>query len=223
VAKDRRLFLARGVAAFGASLLGSAMNSSVRSAGVGTANGDSDPAGSQPAAASPGALVLTRFGTQRDEVAPDVSWRGFTDRVMGGVSDAQFRKATVAGRACVRMTGRVTRDRGGGFIQMALDLGGRRGALDANAYDGVELVVYGNEESYNVHLRTPDCGWYDQSYRASFTAAPRWQTVRLPFARFAPNDLTAPLDRGRLQRIALLGWMRDFEADLALAELSLYR
>jgi hypothetical protein len=33
----------------------------------------------------------------------------------------------------------------------------------------------------------------------------------------------APLDPARLERIALLGWMREFEADIALATLSLYR
>jgi len=31
-----------------------------------------------------------------------------------------------------------------------------------------------------------------------------------------------PLDPARIQRIALLGWMREFTADLALAEVALY-
>jgi hypothetical protein len=74
-----------------------------------------------------------------------------------------------------------------------------------------------------VHLRTPDCGWYDQSYRATIHAMSRWQTVQLPWASFKPNDLEAPLDTGRLQRIAVLGWMRDFQADIAVAEVALYR
>lgn len=167
-------------------------------------------------------LVLSDFGTSPEYVAPGMRWTGFTDRVMGGVSDASLELAEVAGRRALRLTGRVTRDRGGGFIQMALDLAPRGATLDASAYDGVELWVHGNDEDYNVHLRTPDCRWYDQSYRHTFRAVPRWQRVRIPWSGFAPNDVGAPLASARLQRIAVLGWMREFVADVALASIALY-
>lgn len=149
-------------------------------------------------------------------------WRGFSDRVMGGVSEALFTRATVAGRECLRLSGRVTRDSGGGFIQMALDVGSAKTPFNASAYKGVELLVYGNNEDYNSHLRTADCSWYDQSYRATFRAEPRWQRVTIPWSGFTPHDVPVPLNPAGLQRIALLGWMRDFRADLALAELVLY-
>lgn len=170
-----------------------------------------------------GLLVLSRFDVEPEYLIPGARWRGFTDRVMGGVSDAAFERAEVGGRRGLRMTGRVTRDNGGGFVQMALDLDARRGHLDAAAFAGVELQVFGNDERYNVHLRTPDCGWFDQSYRATFEAPARWERVRLPWSAFAPNDLSVPLDTARLQRIALLGWMREFRADVTLASLALYR
>lgn len=167
-------------------------------------------------------LVLSRVEDGREVLAPNARWRGFSDRVMGGVSDATFGRATVAERPCLRLTGRVTRDSGGGFIQMALDLATRGADFDGSAYVGVELLVYGNDEDYNCHVRTADCGWYDQSYRATFRAAPRWQTLRLPWTAFTPNELTVPLNPAKLQRIALLGWMREFTADIALAEMALY-
>jgi hypothetical protein len=169
-----------------------------------------------------GRLVLSSFAEGGDLLAPNARWRGFSDRVMGGVSDGTFERTVVAGKPCIRMTGRVTRDRGGGFIQMALDLGTRNSDFDASAFAGIELLVHGNDESYNCHVRTADCGWYDQSYRASFRVAPQWQTIRLPWSAFTPNDLDVPLDPSRLQRVAVLGWMREFEADLALAEVALY-
>jgi len=168
-------------------------------------------------------LVLSDFRPETPTIAEGASWRGFSDRVMGGVSDAKFELANVAGLNCARLTGRVTRDSGGGFIQMALDLGPRRGGFDGSAYAGIELLVHGNDEDYNIHVRTADCGWYDESYRATFRAAPRWQTLRFAWADLQPNGLTAPLDPARLQRIGLLGWMREFQADLALAEIALYR
>lgn len=167
-------------------------------------------------------LVLSSFEEGREFLAPNARWRGFSDRVMGGVSDATFSRATVAGKPCIRLAGRVTRDSGGGFIQMALDLATRESDFDASAYAGVEFLVHGNDEDYNCHVRTADCGWYDQSYRATFRVAPRWQTIRLPWTAFVPNDLTVALNPAKIQRIALLGWMREFTADIALAEVALY-
>lgn len=174
-------------------------------------------------APAPARLLLTDFTVDPPVVARPARWRGFSDRVMGGVSDGRFGQDTVAGRRCARMTGRVTRDNGGGFIQMALDLAGRGGGFDASGYAGVELLVHGNDEDYNVHVRTADCGWYDESYRLTFRAPASWTRLRFAWRDFAPNGLDAPLDAGRLQRIAVLGWMREFEADLAVAEVALYR
>lgn len=167
-------------------------------------------------------LVLADFSTDPPRLAPPLRWRGFSDRVMGGVSNGEFSLDAVAGTRCARMTGRVTRDSGGGFIQMALDLAGRGQGYDAGAWQGVEVLVHGNDEDYNLHVRTADCGWYDESYRLTFRAPARWTRLRFAWRQFEPNGLDAPLDASRLQRIALLGWMREFEADLAVAELSLY-
>ena len=167
-------------------------------------------------------LVLSSFEAGQESLVPNTRWRGFSDRVMGGVSDATLVSAMVDGRDCIRLSGRVTRDSGGGFIQMALDLGSRGAEFDGSAYTGVEVLVHGNNEDYNVHVRTADCGWYDQSYRATFRAGPRWLHVRMPWSGFTPNDVSVSLNPARLQRIALLGWMREFTADLALAEIALY-
>jgi hypothetical protein len=171
---------------------------------------------------SKGRLVLSNFEAEQEIVLPGARWRGFSDRVMGGVSDAELSRATVAGKRCIRLTGRVTRDSGGGFIQMALDLGSRGADFDGSAWTGVEFLVYGNDEDYNVHVRTADCGWYDESYRATVRVGPRWQSLRIPWSGFTPNGLSVPLNPARLQRIALLGWMREFTADIALAEAALY-
>jgi hypothetical protein len=168
-------------------------------------------------------LLLSRFDGAGEYLAPGVGWRGFSDRVMGGISDAQFGRDLIAGRRCVRLTGRVTRESGGGFVQMALYLGARRQRFDGSAWRGLECDVFGNDEDYNLHVRTTDCGWFDDSYRATFSAPARWTTLRLAWDSLQPNSVRVPLNPARLERIALLGWMREFEADIALASLSLYR
>jgi hypothetical protein len=166
----------------------------------------------------PERLVLTDFGPENEFLIPGAQWRGFSDRVMGGVSSADFNRDRVDGRRCVRMTGDVTRDSGGGFIQMALYLD----EADASPYSGIELLVYGNDEDYNLHIRTPDCGWHDESYRATFHAESRWQTIQVPWEAFEANSVTEKLDTSRIERIGLLGWMREFSADLAIGQIAVY-
>lgn len=171
----------------------------------------------------PDRLLLSRFDAEGEYLAPGVGWRGFSDRVMGGVSDASFGRDVIAGRRCIRLTGTVTRDSGGGFVQMALYLGARRQPFDGSAWRGIECDVFGNDEDYNVHVRTTDCGWFDDSYRATVSVPARWTTLRLAWDDLKPNSVRVPLNPAKLERIALLGWMREFEADVALASLSLYR
>lgn len=166
--------------------------------------------------------VLSSFDNEKPYVLQGASWRGVSDRVMGGRSQATLERSTVAGRSCARLKGTVTRESNGGFIQMALSMDRRQAVLDASGYRGIELLVYGNNEDYNVHLRTPDCRRYGESYRRTFFAAPAWQRIQLPWSEFAASGVRVPLDTSRLTRIAIVGWMREFEADIALAEISLY-
>ena len=110
----------------------------------------------------------------------------------------------------------------GGFVQAALDLSGTP-ASDASEYAGVLLQVYGNGERYNLHLRTRDVRLPWQSYRASFEAPPRWQTLRLPFAQFSAHRIDAALDLRRLERAGIVAIGREFTSDLCIASLALYR
>ena len=169
-----------------------------------------------------GRLVLSSFSDGENFVVPGGGWRGFSDRVMGGISNAKLTSARVASQDCLRLTGNVTRESNGGFIQMALYFGRDYAEFDASGYKGIELLTYGNNEDYNVHVRTSDCGWHDESYRMTFFAKPEWQRQRIPWSEFLPSNVQRPLDNSKLQRIAILGWMREFKADISLAEIALY-
>jgi hypothetical protein len=148
-------------------------------------------------------------------------WRPFSDRVMGGISEAVVAPAVIDGRACLRLTGDVRLENNGGFIQMARELAPADETFDASGFAAVALTVRGNGESYGCHLRTPDATRPWQSYRATFRAGPQWGEVILPFAQFVPHRLDAPLDVRRLRRIGLVAIGRAFAADLALARLAL--
>lgn len=180
-----------------------------------------------------GAVSVTTYAEREVKVIDDFSdpgvsalgtrWQGFSDRVMGGVSDGVLRHDRIAGRECLRLTGRVTTANNGGFLQMALNLAPRGAFFDATGFSGLEIDVLGNGERYNCHLRSADVRWYSQSYRATFTATASWERIRLPFPSFEPHELEAPLDLSRLKRLGLLGWMREFEVDLAVSGVFLYR
>ena len=150
-------------------------------------------------------------------------WRGVSDRVMGGISEASVARELVDDRACLRLTGDVRLENEGGFIQAALDLAPDGGSFDASDFLGLRLLLRGNGERYSLHLRTPDNVRPWQSYRAQFTAGPAWETVELPFGSFAPYRLETPLDVTRLRRLGLVAIGRAFHADLAVADIGFYR
>ncbi len=150
-------------------------------------------------------------------------WELIADRVMGGVSSGVMSRETIGGRVALRLRGDVSLENNGGFIQAALDLAPGGGVIDASAMTGVEVDVLGNDERYNLHLRTADVVRPWQSYRADFVATPQWQTWRLPFADFAPHRLEAPLDPARLRRIGVVAIGRAFTADIAVGGLRFYR
>ena len=152
------------------------------------------------------------------------SWRPGCDQVMGGLSVVTAHgRETVGGRAALVLRGRVTTANNGGFVSLGLDVD-----VDASAYSGVRLTVRAgaDDETYGLHLRTPDCARVFSSYRSRFAASAAWSTVDLPWAAFegnGPGAAETPLDPARLRRLSLLGIGRDFDADLAVADIRLYR
>jgi hypothetical protein len=151
------------------------------------------------------------------------SWRGVSDRVMGGVSEARVTHRVDDGQSSLTLGGDVRLENNGGFIQASLNLSPYAGTFDASSYRGLQLLAQGNGEAYSVHLRTPDAVRPWQSYRAHFAADNEWRSIELPFAEFAPYRLESPLDTRRLMRLGFVAIGRAFTADLSLARLEFYR
>jgi hypothetical protein len=150
------------------------------------------------------------------------SWRMVTDGVMGGVSSGTLSLDSIDGKACLRLQGDVRLENNGGFIQAVLDIKDTE-AADASGYTGLLLEVYGNDQEYNLHLRTDDVWLPWQAYRASLLAPARWRTVRLPFSEFEGYRIGKRLDVQHLERIGLVAIGRAFRADLCVAKVALYR
>lgn len=170
-----------------------------------------------------GDMLIDDFADENLVSKLGTPWRGVSDQVMGGISEATVAYGVIDGRRCLHLTGAVRLENDGGFIQAAVDLAPDGDTLDASGYNGLRLTARGDGERYSIHLRTPDNLRPWQSYRAHFTAGPEWQAIDLPFETFAPYRLDTPLDRTRLRRIGLVAIGRAFSADLAVSELVFYR
>jgi hypothetical protein len=148
-------------------------------------------------------------------------WRMVSDNVMGGVSSGSLSPDTIDGKDCLRLRGTIRLENSGGFIQAALDVEGTK-ASNASGYRGLMIEVYGNNEEYNLHLRTNDVWLPWQSYRASFRAPAYWREVKLPFEAFTGYRIGKKLDIEHLERIGIVAIGREFTADLCIAKLALY-
>ena len=148
-------------------------------------------------------------------------WRLVTDQVMGGVSNGELTLDNYKGKNCLRMRGDVSTDNNGGFVQIALDLT-QDEPLDASAYAGIELSISGNNEHYNIHIRTTDLWLPWQSYRFSFKATPDWQIIRIPFVNLEAYRTTTKFHQDKLKRIGLVGIGRNFQADMCVSSIRLY-
>lgn len=150
-------------------------------------------------------------------------WRLFTDTVMGGVSQATMTRETIDGRKAIRLQGEVSLDNNGGFVQISLDFRQDGGPLDASAWRGIEVEVFGNGEDYAANLRTSDLNRPWQSYRQIFRADPVWRTIKLPFNQFAPSRTDIPLDVRSLRRMGIIGIGRAFHADVSIGGVRFFR
>jgi len=165
--------------------------------------------------------LIDDFATGDGRSRLGTPWRLITDRVMGGLSNAVMSMREVDGRRALCMQGAVSLENNGGFIQVNLSLASD-GYFDASDFDGVRLLVRGNGETYNLHLKTAATSMPWQSYRADFQATDQWREVRLPFAGFKPHRLVPALDLTRLLRLGVVAIGRPMQADLCLAEIGLY-
>jgi len=167
-------------------------------------------------------LLIDDFAVADGPSRLGTPWRLVTDGVMGGLSAGGLSLGQIDGRRALCLRGEVRMENNGGFVQAALDLA-PEGDLDASAYTGIRLLVRGNGEAYNLHLKTADLRLPWQSYRSSFRTGREWREIRLSFGGFEPHRIGLPLDTGHLRSLGLVAIGRAFSAELCVAEVGLYR
>lgn len=151
---------------------------------------------------------------------PETRWRFFTDQVMGGVSTGRVEFRQEDGRPHARMTGRVSTENRGGFIQMRLDLA----SPPPEGTTGLRLVVRGNGQRYFAHLRTTGTILPWQYYQAGFDVTGTWAEVRIPLDAFKPSGslLRRVPSAPALTSVAVVAFGRDHDAEIEVREVGFY-
>jgi hypothetical protein len=162
-------------------------------------------------------MLIDDFTSSRSALG--TQWSTFTDRVMGGVSDAAATLETIDGTPCLRLRGRVRLERNGGFIQVALPLARGGAPFDASRFRGVSFLARGTGHDYYIHLRSRETMLPWQHHAAAFRTGPAWAPVSLPWSAFEPQGIRTPLAPSGLIRLGLVAAKSAFDADVAIAAL----
>ena len=147
------------------------------------------------------------------------NWVYFTDTVMGGVSQGKLAFMNENGENFYRMTGNVSTENNGGFIQFATGIE----KIDKN-FEGIKLRVRGNNENYQLHLRTKYTPAPLQYYSAEFNVTNEWKEVIIPFTTFKKSNFYQPgkFKSSNIKSIGIVAIGKDFEAEIDLGRIELY-
>ena len=149
------------------------------------------------------------------------NWAFFTDGVMGGLSQGKAIISKVNDVNCYHMTGDVTTENNGGFIQIRNQL---KPSISTEEFEGVYFKVFGNNEEYSIHVRTALTMAPWQYYKYSFKTNSKWTVIKAPFNEFKKSSAYQPkkLVGQNIKTLGLVAGFKDFQADICLSEIGFY-
>ncbi len=149
------------------------------------------------------------------------SWQFFTDGVMGGFSSGKAKIEKVDGKKCYRMTGNVTTENNGGFIQMRVKI---KPQIPSFNYTGIYIEAYGNNLKYALHIRTSYTKLPWQYYSSKFIAKNKWEKIELPFNNFGQSNFYQPKNfhYSKIRTVGIVAGFDNFKADIAVCEIGFY-
>jgi len=151
----------------------------------------------------------------------NAKWCFVTDKVMGGVSEGSLEFIKEDNTYFYRMTGELSLENNGGFIQFRTKL--ENHPAD-KSFNGVRIRVRGNDNEYSIHIRTKYLLLPWQYYESSFKATNQWTTIELPFSSFNKSNFYQPssVSSRDIKTIGIVAIGREFNAEIDLASIELY-
>ena len=159
-----------------------------------------------------------------DNLTPEKNqqWVFFTDRVMGGVSSGKLEIGSEDGSKFYRMTGNVSTANNGGFIQFQADLSNISNTEEV--FNGIKIKVRGNNENYQIFIRTNLTVLPLQYYSSEFYASNQWKEIELPFSSFKRSNFYQPknINNTDIRTLGIVAYGKDYSADLNVGLIEFY-
>ena len=159
-----------------------------------------------------------------DNLTPEKNqqWVFFTDRVMGGVSSGKLEIGSEDGSKYYRMTGNVSTANNGGFIQFQTDLSNISNTEEV--FNGIKIKVRGNNENYQIFIRTNLTVLPWQYYSSEFYASNQWKEIKLPFKSFKRSNFYQPknINNTDIRTLGIVAYGKDYSADLNVGLIEFY-
>jgi hypothetical protein len=149
-------------------------------------------------------------------------WQYISDRTMGGASDGQAVLEQNEDIFFARLTGNVSTDNNGGFIQFRSTLSFTNLDKEGKKIKGVRLNVRGNGETYHIFIRTNETQSYSDYYLATFIANNKWEIVDLPFTQFKHRFSNRTLAGKNIRTFGIVAYGREFFSDVSVSKITFY-
>ncbi len=165
-------------------------------------------------------MILDNLNTP-GKTNQDQKWFFITDKVMGGRSEGKVEIDKMQKKICYRMSGNVTTENNGGFIQIRTSIIPN---ININKFNGIYIKIFGNNKKYNLFIRTGLTLAPWQYYSFSFFSPDEWIEVKAPFDEFKKSNFYQPkkLLNQKIKSIGLVAAFNDFKSDICLSEIGFY-
>jgi len=151
---------------------------------------------------------------------PEKKWEFISDQVMGGESDGKVEFIKEDDKSFARMTGIVSLENNGGFIQIRKKIDY---SLSKNS-KAIKIEVRGNNQEYFVHIRTSGTILPWQYYQAPFLATNAWETQNINLDEFKRSGimLAKNINPKNIKSIAIVAYGKEYEAVVEVNNIIIY-
>ena len=171
-------------------------------------------------------LLLNRNGFSKENMFDTFNedskkkWEFISDQVMGGVSFGKMEILEEKQSNFIRITGFVSLDNNGGFIQARRKLD----KIDHKILNGIKLKLRGNNSEYYIHLRTKFTLLPWQYYQGKIKASESWEEITIKLSDFKRSGKLLPkrLNPSKINSFALVAFGREHKVRLDVDQIKFY-
>ena len=153
----------------------------------------------------------------KDNFQEPNQWNYVADTVMGGISTGGVAFKNIEGKTIAILTGNVTTENNGGFIQIRRDLR----SINLDSVNSIKLIAKGNNQKYFVFLRTTGTKLPWQYYQSEFAVTENFNEFILPINEFKKSGMlmSSKINPKKITSIGLVAFGRDHSAELFIKEI----